>query len=274
MTASGSITGLRDRGLAFWSSVVATTSIVLLYIGDVAQALGGGLEGFATFWNEDLLGFSVAGVTLGTVVTWVFWISSIVLFIALFARRREPGASEIDIDEPAFVRFLFHNSRAGLLWLPVRLFLAASWLSAGLFKMVNESWRDGSALEGFWQTLLADEGPVAYDWYRSFIQLLVDADAAAWFSWVVMLGEIAVGLGLLVGALTGVAAFFGALMNVSFLLAGSTASNPVLFTLAVGIMLAWRVAGYYGFDRYLLPKLGTPWRTGAEPVHATDRGGS
>jgi thiosulfate dehydrogenase [quinone] large subunit len=25
-------------------------------------------------------------------------------------------------------------------------------------------------------------------------------------------------------------------------------------------MLAWRVAGYYGLDRYLLPMLGTPWR--------------
>jgi thiosulfate dehydrogenase [quinone] large subunit len=33
-----------------------------------------------------------------------------------------------------------------------------------------------------------------------------------------------------------------------------------MFTLAVGLMLAWKVAGYYGLDRYLLPLLGTPWR--------------
>ena len=57
-------------------------------------------------------------------------------------------------------------------------------------------------------------------------------------------------------------AFFGALMNMSFLLAGSASSNPVLFTAAIGLMLAWRVAGYYGLDRYLLPMLGTPWRPG------------
>jgi thiosulfate dehydrogenase [quinone] large subunit len=25
-------------------------------------------------------------------------------------------------------------------------------------------------------------------------------------------------------------------------------------------MLAWKVAGYYGLDRFLLPLLGTPWR--------------
>ena len=64
---------------------------------------------------------------------------------------------------------------------------------------------------------------------------------------------MAVGIGLIIGLLTGFAAFFGALMNMSFLLAGSASSNPVMFTLAIGIMLAWKVAGYYGVDRYLLP---------------------
>ena len=74
---------------------------------------------------------------------------------------------------------------------------------------------------------------------------------------------MAVGIGLLVGCLTGVAAFFGALMNMSFLLAGSASVNPVLFTLAIGLILGWKVAGYYGVDRYLLPMLGTPWQPGA-----------
>ena len=74
---------------------------------------------------------------------------------------------------------------------------------------------------------------------------------------------MAVGLGLLFGVLTGFAAFFGALMNMSFLLAGSTSVNPVLFTLAIGLILAWKVAGYYGVDRFLLPALGAPWKPGA-----------
>ena len=52
-------------------------------------------------------------------------------------------------------------------------------------------------------------------------------------------------------------------MNMSFLLAGSSSTNPVLFTFGIGLMLAWKVAGYYGLDRYLLPRLGTPWRRGA-----------
>src|SRR5215210_5150398 len=92
--------------------------------------------------------------------------------------------------------------------------------------------------------------------------MLINIDAESWFAWLVLLGEIAIGLGLILGALTGIAAFFGALMNMSFLLAGSASTNPVLFTFAIGLILAWKVAGYYGVDRFLLPRLGTPWRPG------------
>ena len=52
-------------------------------------------------------------------------------------------------------------------------------------------------------------------------------------------------------------------MNMSFLLAGSASTNPVLFTMAIGLILAWRVAGYYGLDRFVLPALGAPWKPGA-----------
>ena len=48
-------------------------------------------------------------------------------------------------------------------------------------------------------------------------------------------------------------------MNLNFLLAGAVGINPVIGTLALFIVLAWRIAGYYGFDSILLPLLGTPW---------------
>jgi thiosulfate dehydrogenase (quinone) large subunit len=83
-----------------------------------------------------------------------------------------------------------------------------------------------------------------------------------------------VGVGLLLGALTGLAAFGGALMNMSFLLAGSASTNPVLFTLAIGLILAWKVAGYYGLDRFLLPMLGTPWHPGVLTGRATQPSGA
>jgi thiosulfate dehydrogenase [quinone] large subunit len=72
-------------------------------------------------------------------------------------------------------------------------------------------------------------------------------------------GELLVGLALVFGALTGIAAFGGGLMNWSFLMAGTVSVSPLMFLLTVLLILGWKTAGYIGADRYLLPRLGTPW---------------
>ena len=206
--------------------------------------------------------------TVRQIVTIAFWIAFVGLLVALFEDRKAAESQLVEIEGPAFARFLFNNSRAGLLWLPIRLFLGFSWLEAGLHKITDPAWvSGGSALRAYWERAATipeapARPPITYEWYRDFINVLLAGHHETWFAWLITLGEIAIGLGLLVGALTGIAAFFGAFMNMSFLLAGSASVNPVLFTLAVGLMLAWKVAGYYGLDRYLLPRLGTPWRLG------------
>jgi thiosulfate dehydrogenase [quinone] large subunit len=189
--------------------------------------------------------------------------------VVLYLRSRDAaGADEVQVEGPAFARFLFNNRAAGLFWLPIRIFLGVSWLDAGLHKFTDPGWtQGGSALLAYWERAAAiPEAPgrpaITYDWYRDFVQFLINGGHEGWFAWAITLGEIAVGLGLIFGALTGIAAFFGALMNMSFLLAGSASTNPVLFTFAIGLILAWKVAGYYGLDRFLLPRLGTPWRPG------------
>jgi thiosulfate dehydrogenase [quinone] large subunit len=191
----------------------------------------------------------------------------------LFGDRKEADADVVEVEGPAFTRFLFGNTRAGLFWLPIRIFVGFSFLEAGLHKAFDpdNAWLGGgAALRGYWERAasIPEEGrpPITFEWYRDFINFLLNGNHEGWFAWVVTFGEIAVGVGLLIGLLTGVAAFFGALMNMSFLLAGSGSSNPVLFTFGIGLILAWRVAGYYGLDRYALPMLGTPWRPRCRPT--------
>lgn len=104
---------------------------------------------------------------------------------------------------------------------------------------------------------------IAYDWYRGFIQFMLDQGWHTWFAPLVSFGEIAVGIALILGAFVGIGAFGGALMNWNFIMAGAASTNAVLFTLAILLMLAWKVAGWYGLDRFLLPLLGTPWKRGA-----------
>lgn len=41
-------------------------------------------------------------------------------------------------------------------------------------------------------------------------------------------------------------------MNWNYLMAGSVSTNPLLLVGAILLIVAWRVAGYYGLDRYLL----------------------
>jgi thiosulfate dehydrogenase [quinone] large subunit len=206
--------------------------------------------------------------TLRPILTVAFWVAFIVLLVALFEDRKNPESKEIEIEGPAFTRFLFGNSRAGLFWLPIRLFVGFAWLEAGWHKFTDPEWtQGGAALRAYWERAasIPEQGrpPITFEWYRDFINTLLAGNHEGWFAWVITLGELAVGIGLILGILTGLAAFGGALMNMSFLLAGSASTNPVLFTLAIGLILAWKVAGYYGVDRYLLPRLGTPWRPGA-----------
>ena len=172
------------------------------------------------------------------------------------------------IDDPAGWRLLMGNIFFALFWLPIRFFVGREWFTAGLHKVGDPEWTGGGeALRGYWERAVAiPEGgrpPITYDWFRQFLQYMLDNGWYTWFAKLVAWGEVLVGLGLLVGALVGIAALFGTVMNFSFMLAGTTSTNPVLFGLAVFLVLAWKVAGFWGLDRWLLPALGTPWQRGA-----------
>jgi len=122
---------------------------------------------------------------------------------------------------------------------------------------------DGVALKAFWERIVqvpaTGSAPIAYDWYRSFIQFMLNEHWYSWFAPLIAIGEMAIGIALIIGLLTGFAALAGATMNFNFMLAGSASTNPVLFLLALLILLAWKIAGRIGIDRWLLPALGTPW---------------
>ena len=47
---------------------------------------------------------------------------------------------------------------------------------------------------------------ITYDWWRNFLQFLLDNQAYTWFGKVITFGKLAVGLGLICGALVGLAA--------------------------------------------------------------------
>jgi thiosulfate dehydrogenase [quinone] large subunit len=183
-------------------------------------------------------------------------------------RHYAPGEDVISKDEvpahePHFARFLSRSTLAAPLWLGIRLFLAYDWWNAGYHKLTDPKWFvTGESLMSSWTRSVtpaaSGAAPASYEFYRNFLQMLLDNQAYTWFSKVIVFGELAVGLGLLFGALTGFAAAGGILMNTSFMFAGSLSSNPLLLLLEILIVWAWRAAGWLGVDRVLLPYLGVP----------------
>jgi len=177
-----------------------------------------------------------------------------------------------DLKDPAIPRMVFGSTALAPLWLLARLYLGYQWLLAGWHKLYgDERWiardgPDGLALQGFWQraVTIPEKGSpmIKYDWYRDFLDFMLRHEAYRWFSWVIAIGEVAVGIALIIGVFTGFAAFMGAFMNFNFLLAGVASTNPVLFIIALLVMFGWKVAGWIGVDRWLLPVLGTPWQSG------------
>lgn len=225
--------------------------------------------------------------------SWIRWLCLILIPVLGVWQASRIGDREIDItphhadgtpgqvNDPVFWQALTGNVWMSILWLPLRFVLGVHWLQAGYHKIFDAGWgtsgtnaageavERGASLKGFLMgayTPNPETGATkaVFGWYADFLEWIVDSGATSWLGPVIAWGETLVGLGLLFGGLLGIAAFFGTVMNMNFMIAGTVSSNPWMFGLTVFIILGWKVAGYLGMDRWFLPALGTPWTSDEE----------
>ncbi len=174
----------------------------------------------------------------------------------------------VGLKNPKIVSDLFETTNFSLLWLALRIWLGYTWLSSGLEKLFNPGWvSTGDAVRAFWEMAIIvpappAKPPIAFDWYREFLSFLLKEGHYSWFGKLIVLGEIAVGIGLIFGLFTGLSAFFGAFLNWNFMMAGTASINPVMFPLSILLVVAWKVSGSIGLDSFILPFFGTPWQPG------------
>jgi thiosulfate dehydrogenase (quinone) large subunit len=202
------------------------------------------------------------------------------------------------IEEPRAARWLFGSSSAAWIWLIARLWLGWEWFQAGWTKVFGGNitwkvwdWGDeqysltgdgnigwvrsgtvegesvgvGDSVAGFAQRAIETaEGPhpdVAYGWYVDFLEW-IEVTAHPVMGPLVAIGEVVIGVALILGLFTGIAALLGSVLNFSFVFAGSAGVNPAMLLVSGLLILAWRNAGWYGLDRWVLPTVGTPWHRG------------
>ena len=165
---------------------------------------------------------------------------------------------------PPFILAIFNDKRMALLWLPLRIWIGIQWLVAGYGKLTPAWLESGTALQGFWLAALKNAaGPhpsVAYDWYVNFLSMLLNSGSYVWFAKIIVFGELLVGIMLILGAFTGLAALGGAFMNWNYIMAGSAGVNPMFLVIEIGLLLAWKVAGYIGVDYFIFRSGLFPWK--------------
>lgn len=148
------------------------------------------------------------------------------------------------------VKWLRESLVAPWLLLLFRLYVGYEWLTSGWSKVTG-----GFDAAGFLTGALAKtsgEHPAVQSWWASFLENFAVPNVGL-FNILVPYGEVLVGLGLILGGFTWLAAFFGMVMNFAFLFSGTVSTNPQLLLLQIFIVVAGTNAGRIGLDFFIQP---------------------
>jgi len=155
---------------------------------------------------------------------------------------------------------VFKNKYFSIIWTVLRVWLGYQWIVAGFEKVTGGGWVDstaGTSITGFLNGAVAKASgahPAVQMWYADFVKNVALPNAKI-FSYLVAFGEILVGISLILGAFTLVGLIAGAFMNLNYMLAGTTSTNPNMYTVAFILILVGASAYSIGLDHFILPYL-------------------
>ena len=122
---------------------------------------------------------------------------------------------------------------------PLRVFIGVGWLRAWLEKASDAAWYNGDAVREF-LTAQISTGAVLSPQYEWMMRQVYEPLAAV-VGWVVVFGELVIGLGVLFGAAFNVALSAGMFLNASFIAAG--AISPSAFYIVIQTALLGSTVG-------------------------------
>jgi thiosulfate dehydrogenase [quinone] large subunit len=168
---------------------------------------------------------------------------------------------------PTDSRWVRRRGQPGWLLLPLRGFLGLTFIYAGLQKIANPDYLDPHS-----PTSVAHQMQLLYP--RSPIGPLMELSmhAPTFVGLLIAFGELAVGLGTLLGLWTRVAAVGGALLALTFFLTVSWSTTPyyygadIVFVFAWLVMFAFGSGGVLSVDGWLRDRARRDLGLGSEPA--------
>lgn len=148
-----------------------------------------------------------------------------------------------------FINFLRTSTVASYMLTVVRIYLGYQWFKSGWGKLTTGGF-DASGFLQFAVQNATGEKPTVPGWWADFLTTFAIPNVEL-FNVLLPIGEFLVGLGLILGCFTTVAAFFGLVMNFSFMFSGVTGPNPLMVLLGTIVLVSGYNAGRIGLDYFI-----------------------
>jgi thiosulfate dehydrogenase (quinone) large subunit len=132
-------------------------------------------------------------------------------------------------------------------WTAMRVWLGIMWIQAGVSKLwgaENPAFlhNSGAGVAGF-----AAHGVPAYTWWGSFLHSFVVPNAG-WIAVLVAVAEFAIGVALVLGLFTRVAALGSLALLFTYVMSGTASVCAFYALFAIVILTMWRTSGWIGLD--------------------------
>ncbi|KAB8131035.1 DoxX family protein [Gracilibacillus oryzae] len=164
-----------------------------------------------------------------------------------------------------FVNLLRENRIVAAVLTFLRVYIGYQWVVGGWGKITGGGFDAGGFIQGAIGKATGDH-PAVQGWWAAFLEN-VALPGADIFTFLVMWGELLVGIALILGLFTNFAALMGIIMNFAFLFSGTVSTNGQMILLTLFILVAGYNAGRFGLDRYAIPYIRKMYMKNNNPTY-------
>ena len=148
---------------------------------------------------------------------------------------------------PRAVQFLAQSKVMAVGWTAMRVWLGIMWIQAGVAKLwgaENPAFlhNNGAGVAGF-----ASHGTAAYSWWGTFLHGFVVPNAG-WIGVLVAVAEFAVGIALVLGFFTRIAALGSLALLFTYVMSGTASVCAFYALFAIVVLATWRTSSWIGLD--------------------------